>query len=119
MFECFDSADNVGFFWDCGHEKCFTPGKGFMQFFGHRLICTHIHDNFGIYNQDSHLLPFDGIIDFNCFAQHIQKFDFNGTLMLEVFASKSDKYIDVSVEEYLERAAISAKRLLDIVDNSK
>lgn len=38
---------------------------------GHRLVATHIHDNFGA--TDDHLLPFMGTIDWDAFTQAIAK----------------------------------------------
>jgi sugar phosphate isomerase/epimerase len=111
VLENFTPDDNVGFCWDCGHENCFTKGREYMPLFGKRLFCTHIHDNFGVYNQDSHLLPFDGNMDFNKFADHIKASGFEGNLMLEVMTKASDLYNELSIDEYLIKAAESAKKL--------
>ena len=113
--ETFTPADGVGFCWDCGHENCFTPGVQFMPLFGDRLICTHIHDNNGIYNEDAHQLPFDGNVDFDRVARQIRESGFTGTLMLELIANGSDRYADVSPREYLQRAAAAAKHLANMV----
>ncbi len=112
--ETFDDSV-VGFCWDCGHESCFTPGRKYMPLFGDRLICTHIHDNFCVYNQDSHLLPFDGKKDFGEMADELRRSPFRGSLMLEVSASHSDAYEGISPEQYLVRAAEAAKKLADLV----
>lgn len=117
VFENFSEEDGVGFCWDCGHENCFTPGKEYMPLFGDRLICTHIHDNYGIYNQDSHLLPFDGAINFRKVADAIHAAKFAGTLMLEVLPENSDRYDGMSLDAYLEKAAGAAKKLRDMVEN--
>jgi sugar phosphate isomerase/epimerase len=109
----FSKDDGVGFCWDCGHENCFTPGQEFMPIFGNRIICTHIHDNNGVYNDDSHLLPFDGNIDFKKVIYQLEKANFSGSLMLEVTAA-NEKYDKISFEEYLRRAFISAKKLTKI-----
>lgn len=114
--ETFGEETSVGFCWDCGHEACFTPGTEYMQMFGKRLICTHIHDNFGVYNQDDHLIPFDGVMDYGQVAEHIRKSGFTGSLMLELAASNSNVYDGMSAEAYLERAANAAKRLAALVD---
>ena len=113
--ETFSSADNVGFCWDCGHENCFTPGREYMPLFGDRLICTHIHDNDGIFNHDLHLLPFDGTLDFERVARQLRVSPFQGTLMLEAIAKSSDRYDTVSTEEYLKRAYDAAVRLASMV----
>ena len=109
----FSKDDGVGFCWDCGHENCFTPGQEFMPIFGNRIICTHIHDNNGVYNDDRHLLPFDGNIDFKKVIYQLEKANFSGSLMLEVTAA-NEKYDKISFEEYLRRAFISAKKLTKI-----
>ena len=109
-------GDAVGFCWDCGHESCFTPGKQFMPLFGNRLICLHLHDNEGIFNQDSHLLPFDGAMDFDRIARQIRESGYSGALMLEAFESHSTRYVEFSPEEYLQRASAAAKRLRTMVD---
>ncbi len=112
--ETFDESV-AGFCWDCGHEGCFTPGRQYMPLFGNRLICVHLHDNFGVYNQDSHLLPFDGTLDFEKVAAQLGQFPFEGTLMLEVMTENSDIYSDISPIEFLERAAKAARKLTDMV----
>ena len=114
-FEEFQNTDTVGFCWDCGHESCFTPGRRYMPLFGDRLICTHIHDNSGVYNADEHLLPFDGTMDFAYVAETIKNSGYTGSLMLEI-KGNSDFYADLSVEAFLERAAASIKRLRSMID---
>lgn len=116
-FEEFQDTDTVGFCWDCGHESCFTPGRRYMPLFGNRLICTHIHDNSGVYNADEHLLPFDGQIDFGYVAQTIKESGYTGSLMLEI-KGNSDFYADLSVAAFLEKAAAAAKRLRTMIDGN-
>ena len=115
-FETFGPEDGVGFCWDCGHENCFTPGKQFMPLFGDRLICTHIHDNEGVFNEDKHMLPFDGTLDFQRVTRQIRESGYTGVLMLEVLAGASDHYEGINYQgveprEYLQRAADAVKRL--------
>ena len=91
-----------------------------MPLFGDRLICTHIHDNEGVFNEDKHMLPFDGTLDFERVARQIRESGYKGTLMLEVLAGASDHYEGVSYQgvsprEYLRRAADAAKRLANMV----
>lgn len=114
--EAFEDAPNVGFCWDTGHENCFTPGRQYMPLFGKRLICTHIHDNSGVFDHDEHLLPFDGKLDFARAARQIRESGYTGSLMLEAIAANSHAYDDMPCEAYLERAAAAVKRLRDMVD---
>ncbi|MBQ8331971.1 MAG: sugar phosphate isomerase/epimerase [Clostridia bacterium] len=112
-FETFSPEDSVGFCWDCGHESCFTPGREYMPLFGHRLICTHIHDNSGEFNADQHKLPFDGQINYTRWAEHLRHAGYEGSLMLEV---KSKFYGGITPEQFLERAADAVKKLRAMVD---
>lgn len=114
-FEEFSDAGNVGFCWDCGHEACFTPGREYMPLFGDRLVCTHIHDNNKNYNEDIHILPFDGNIDFAHVASQIRMSGFMGPLMLEVNGN-SEYYREMSCEDFLIRAAGAIKRLRVMAD---
>lgn len=118
--ETFANTDAVGFCWDCGHENCFTPGRQFMPLFSDQLICTHIHDNDCVFNEDKHMLPFDGGLDFDRVARQLRESPFGGTLMLEVMAGASASYggrnyQGLSIEEYLQRAADAAHRLAEMV----
>lgn len=117
--EAFADCEHVGFCWDTGHELCFTPGVEFMPLFGKRLLCTHVHDNRGIRFGDDHMLPFDGTLNWNRFAEHIRNSGYNGTLMLEVTSDqKSNLYETMTGEEYLLRAATAARKLRNIVDGT-
>lgn len=112
-FEAF-TTDTVKFCWDCGHEFCFTPGRHYMPLFGDRLICTHIHDNTAVFNDDSHFLPFDGACDFGYVADTLRNSDYTGSLMLEV--GNPSRYGELSPQEFLKKAWDAAVRLRMMVD---
>lgn len=114
-FESYTADDGVGFCWDCGHEACFAGGREYMPLFGSRLICTHIHDNFAVKDGDLHLLPFDGAIDFGRVAAQIASSGYDGPLMLEVAVKRNEQYLSLSCEEYLQRAAAAANRLVEMI----
>ena len=117
--EAFAHCPHVGFCWDTGHELCYTPNVEFMSLFGDRLMCTHIHGNRAIPCADDHLLPFDGKLNWDRFAQHIRNSGYTGTLMLEVTSRKVPEiYGNMEPKAYLERAATAIKRLRDMVDNN-
>lgn len=120
-FEQFKDFENVGFCWDCGHEYCFTPGRRYMPLFGDRLIFTHIHDNTSEFDIDRHLIPFDGNIPFDFIAKQIKESGYEGTLMLETFPRFSpgryDSYQDLTLEQFIERASVAAKKLRDMISH--
>lgn len=112
----FEYYDNARFCWDIGHEACFALGREYMPLFGHKLAALHVHDNNCILDQDLHMLPYDGKIDFDKAARHIAKTGFQGTMMLEVM-TKSDIYSQLTPEEYYCRAAQSARKFADAIDS--
>jgi len=112
-FEAFP-GDPVGFCWDCGHEFCFTPGRHYMPLFGDRLICTHIHDNTAVYNDDSHFLPFDGACDFDYIADTIRTSGYTGSLMLEV--GNKTRYADMDPREFILEGYRRITKLRTMVD---
>lgn len=86
------SEKAVGFCWDSGHEQCYNYGRDMLALYGDRLFATHLNDNLGIRNfdgyltfhDDLHLLPFDGIIDWQNAASRISRCGYNGTLTFEL-----------------------------------
>ena len=118
VLEIYGKDSPVGFCWDIGHEKCFAHGREYMPFFGDRCILTHIHDNNCQYNIDEHLLPFDGQIDFRRTAELLHNSGYKGTLMLEIDLPHegSDKYADLSLEQFTAKAYASINRLRIISD---
>ena len=119
MFELYGKDTNVGFCWDVGHEKCFANSMEYMPLFGDRLVFTHIHDNHLLPENDEHLLPFDGMIDYTRTAELLKKYNYKGTLMLEIDEPHegSEKYSDLSLEQFTDKAYRAVCRLRDMVDN--
>lgn len=107
-------TDPVGFCWDCGHEQCFTPGRRYMPLFGNRLICTHLHDNTCVFNEDSHFLPYDGQGDFDYVADALRQSGYTGSLMLEMV--NKERYSAMDPHAFLELAYASVDRLRQAVD---
>ena len=125
VMELYRKVPNVGFCWDCGHELCYTPNVEYMKLFGNRLMDTHIHDNLGIVNgtleepdgDDLHLLPFDGRMDYNHFAELIKASGFAGTLTLEVCKyDRPDYAAKYSPEEFFVEAARRARRVAELCE---
>lgn len=107
-----DGYKSLGFTWDIGHANCYPGDIDIAEEFGDLLVGTHIHDNFGqsdphviTWNDDSHILPFDGIIDFRKFASDIKRCGYTGTLTLEVGKRSDVPWYNVgTLEEYLTMA---------------
>lgn len=108
IFERYQNASNVGFCFDSGHEHCFTVNIPFLNFYAEKVICTHIHDNFGKKSGDVHLLPFDGDYDFKVMMERLSEVEYKGSLMLEL---SNKRYQHLSVDDFLSEAF---KRILKI-----
>ena len=67
------------------------------------------------WKDDLHLLPFEGTVDFHRFAQQIRDCGYNGSLMLEIGCNPMAP-VTLPVEEYLAKAAESARRLRKLID---
>lgn len=109
----------AGFCLDNCHEYAFTPGVRYMPLFGDRLVATHISDNDCIGNNDKHMLPFDGVIDFDKAACEIAENGKDVTLMLEIKPDNHEKYKDVSIKDYYAEAAKRLKRFEKMVESYK
>ena len=108
------------FCWDCGHEYCYTPGIRYIPMYGKRLGALHFHDNACGVDTDDHVVPFDGRIDFDVIAKDLAESGYEGTLMLEITPDAKyegkEIYKDISIEEYYEKAASAARKLVQMVE---
>ncbi len=117
----------VGFCIDTGHELCYNRGKDMITPYGKdgKLIATHINDNLGVtgedifWHDDYHLLPFDGIGDWQGVADRLKAVGYNGILTTELTTgdkpgrTENARYRSFSPAEYYEEAY---KRLTKIVE---
>ncbi len=99
---------HVGFCYDSGHEACHTPEVEYLPILGKRLFCTHLHDNDGM--GDLHLLPFDGVLDFERICRQLKEVNYQGNITLELCYSR-DYQGKMSKTEFLERAYQCACRI--------
>ncbi len=118
LMDAFKGQNHVGFCWDSGHEMCYNYSKDMLALYGDRLFCTHLNDNLGIkdYNgvitwiDDLHLLPFDGIGNWQDAAARLDRCGFDDFLTFELTTGskpgryENDIYKKLSPEEYLAEA---------------
>ena len=129
LLDRYGDRKNVGFCLDTGHEMCYNFGKNLLEFFGDKLIATHINDNLGIkdyngkifWHDDLHLLPFDGIRDWKETADRFRKCGYKGILTFELCKSskpdrhENDKYDRMPLEEYFAEAYARACRFASMI----
>lgn len=133
-YEC-DHCGNktVGFCWDTGHEMCYNHSQNLLDYYGDRLLCTHLNDNLGIrdYNgnitwiDDLHLLPFDGIADWENIVYQLNKWNFNEILTFELNTNskpdrhENDQYTQMPFELYLTEAYKRSCRVATMLERLK
>lgn len=121
----FAQDDTVGFCWDSGHEMCYNHSRDMLAKYGHKLLGTHLNDNLGIkdyagkitFLDDLHLLPFDGVADWQDIARRLHKCGFSDILTFELnLRSKpgrheNDCYGQMPYTQYLAEAYKRACRI--------
>ena len=115
LMNAFKNEPSVGFCWDTGHEMCYNHSNDMLSLYGDKLICTHLNDNLGIRNyegkitylDDLHLLPFDGIADWDNIAARLKAHNYHDILTFELTTvskpgrHENDLYAKMLPEEYL------------------
>ncbi len=133
LFKEFKNNETVGFCWDSGHEMCYNNSEDLLALYGNRLFATHINDNLGVkdfkgkifWHDDLHLLPYDGIADWDYNAKRLAKTGFDGIITFELNKTskpnrhENDKYTKMPLEEYLAEAYCRACRFATQVMNEK
>lgn len=133
LMDCFAGDDTVGFCWDSGHEMCYNHSQDLLALYGDRLLSTHLNDNLGIKSfdgkitwlDDLHLLPFDGIADWEYNVQRLHKYNFSDILTFELnLKSKpgrheNDAYMEMPYERYVAEAYKRACRIAVMLLNQE
>lgn len=132
VLDRYGGRENVGFCYDSGHELCYNAGRDMLAEYGRYLVSTHLNDNLGMLDpahktflDDSHLLPFDGIADWEGIAARLHGCGFDSTLTFETCSSSkpgrtaNDRYAELTFEEYLAAAYERAVRFRDIFEKGE
>lgn len=118
LLEHYKTNHNVGFCWDSGHEMCYNHSQDLLAKFGERLFMTHLNDNLGIrsyegkicWTDDLHLLPYDGIADWDNNIERLKKAKHMDILNFEVNINskpnrhENDIYEHMNIEQYFTEA---------------
>lgn len=92
----------VGLCYDSGHENYWSPDINWLDLYSDRIFAIHLHDNNG--DMDSHLIPFDGSIDWSEKAKAIAASSYNGTVTVETEYHSSKAYEADGFEAFLKKA---------------
>lgn len=125
----FGSSDRVRFCIDTGHEMCYNASRDIIGKYADKLICTHLNDNMGqtgaeiTWLDDSHLLPFDGVADWNGIADRLKKAGYKNHLTFELTRNNKpernthDRYAHLGFEGFASLALEKAKKFRDILES--
>jgi sugar phosphate isomerase/epimerase len=105
----FEGAD-LGICMDVGHAHILGDTAEAIETTSEYLVTTHLHDNRG--QNDDHLVPFQGSIDWAATIMAFEKIGYDGVLMYEVKAAQGAPTV-------LERAAAARRKLEALVDSSQ
>lgn len=128
VFEKCCDLSNVGFCFDSGHEMCYNFSRDMLALYGDRLFATHLNDNLGMKDKsiktwydDLHLLPFDGVADWENIAERLKRSTCPECLTLELTITNkpernaNDIYKDMSFSEYVSEAYRRAERIKNLI----
>lgn len=118
----------VGFCLDTGHEMCYNRSQDMLALYGDRLIATHLNDNLGItgdtitWLDDSHLMPFDGVADWQNIVSRLCACNFGGEYTMELTRENKpgrhthDRYAQLTFTQYLAEAYQRVQRIVAMMD---
>lgn len=118
----------VRFCIDTGHEMCYNESRDMITKYGDRLVCTHINDNMKVtgdhitWHDDAHLLPFDGLADWEGVARRLKAVGYEGPLTFELTVKNKpnrhthDIYAHLDFEGYIALALERARRFGELMD---
>ena len=118
LLDRYKTTNAVGFCWDSGHEHCYAPDWDFLSLYGDRLVMTHLNDNLGVTDKtgrlqqtdDLHLLPRDGVIDWEHTVHRLKAAKKQEILNFELkIRPKGDRcvrdlYGDLPLQTFVEEA---------------
>ncbi|MBQ7922574.1 MAG: sugar phosphate isomerase/epimerase [Clostridia bacterium] len=120
-----DSYSSVGFCLDTGHEMCYNHSKDLLASYGHLLAETHLNDNLGIRDftgehitpaDDLHLLPFDGIADWENIASRLARLGYANPLSFEL--TTDAYYAGLPMEGYVHQCYRRACRVAAMTERA-
>lgn len=125
LMEYFQGCETVGFCWDAGHEMCYNHSRDLLAMYGDRLLVTHLNDNLGIsrydgrtfWTDDLHLLPYDGIGDWESnvcrlrASRPLAYLNFELTIHSKPHRHENDGYAAMPLPVYLAEAYKRACRI--------
>ena len=127
LLKHFASSDYAGFCIDTGHEMCYNAKRDLITKYASKLCCTHLNDNMGqtgdkiTWYDDSHMLPFDGVADWEGIAARLKAAGYKGDLTFELNSKNKPErdthriYAGLDFEQYVALAFERAKKFKELM----
>lgn len=116
FIKIFEKIDNkyLKFCYDSGHNNCFDSYFKYLQKYGDKLICLHLHDNDGL--EDLHTLNKFGTIDWDDVAKQLANCN---EVSLDYELLMHTKKANISAQETLSECYKQACELEERIINYK
>ncbi len=106
---------SIRFCYDTSHDELYDKGQmTVLGEFGHRLDALHVSDNLG--KDDDHMLPFEGVIDWEKFTGVLASIPFQGRMLLECVVARSQVKDPAA---HAREAYSRAERLIEAVHTAR
>ena len=124
----FKNNKTVGFCIDTGHELCYNHGKDLITKYGDKLVATHLNDNVGrtgesiFWLDDAHLMPFDGIANWQGIANRLNAVGYKKELTFELTRwnkperNTHDIYAHLDLENFVKLAYQKAQQFRALIE---
>lgn len=118
LFEIFENIHHpfLKFCYDSGHNNCFDKDLDYLEKFGDKLVCLHLHDNNGL--RDQHTLNRFGTIDWDKIASRLAKLDLTN-ISLDYELLMYDNAEKQNAEECLKEAYAQSLELESLIEKHK
>ena len=126
ILDRYGDREHIGFCFDSGHAMCYNSGSDILGKFGKYIFSTHLNDNMGqtedeiTFHDDNHMLPYDGIANWDIIAKQLKECKFEGPFTFELVKGNrperntNDRYIEMTFEEYIHEAYKRAEKFVDM-----
>lgn len=104
--------DNFGLCFDAGHYHAHFEDDWDINKYKNRLFCIHLHDNHGD-NQDEHLLPFDGNLDWSKTIKLINDLNYDGPITMELCYRKD--YLNIDINNFYKKGYEAGNKLSQLI----
>ena len=112
-----EQYDNVGICWDFGHANMMGWNQPqALEMMGKRLIATHVQDNYA--DNDHHLLPYHGTIEWEPIMKMLKKIDYKGVFAYETHKA-AERVPEPVIDALLTYSLQLGKYLVSLYDTAE